>query len=244
MRPGPLITVAVLLASLAACSIPEKQLAATGPPYACLGQPLPTTASAKLTIGGLVLDPFTGDMIPNAAVEGFLVGTTAPIFTTQSDGNGAFSQDQGTGGVPRNAYLKVSPNGYLPTYYYPAVPIAQDLQIDIQMLTSTDVMTIGSVGGVAIDPTKGNFLVVVVDCNGMPISGATVTTVPAGTVRYFVNFTPSATAVATDEKTGAALVANVPLSNTTINATVGGMTLRSHNFDAVAGAIMLTEIQP
>jgi hypothetical protein len=44
--------------------------------------------------------------------------------------------------------------------------------------------------------------------------------------------------------TGSALVANVAPSNTTIQATVGGMTLRSHNLDGVAGAIMQTEIQP
>jgi hypothetical protein len=244
MRRPPLTIAALLVASAAGCSIPEKQLAATGPPYACLGQPLPTTADPKVTIGALIHNPFTGDMVAGAAVEGFLVGTTASIFSTQTNGDGQFAQDQGTAGVPRDAYLKISSNGYLTTYYYPPVPIAQDLQTQIALLKPADVMTIGNVAGVTVDPTKASFLISVIDCNGKPVAGATVSTVPAGTVRYFINFTPSATAVATDESTGAALVANVPVSNTTVSATVGGMTLRSHNFDSVAGAIMETDIQP
>jgi hypothetical protein len=107
-----------------------------------------------------------------------------------------------------------------------------------------DVQTIGNVGQVTIDTQQANFLVTVTDCNGMPLAGATISTVPAGTVRYFAAASPSPTAVATDAMTGSALVANVAPSNTTIQATVGGMTLRSHNLDGVAGAIMQTEIQP
>lgn len=240
--------IAAMLASTGACSIPEKQLvtgdAPQGLPYACFGQPLPTTANAKVTISGTVADPFSGNPLANASVEAFLVGSTAPIFMTNTDASGAFTHDQGTGGVPRDTYLRVSLNGYLDTYYYPAVPVAADLRLNIEALTSMDLATIGNVVGITIDPTKANFVVSVVDCNDNPISGATVSTVPAGTVRYFVNFTPSPTAVATDASTGAAIVANVPVSNTTINATVDGKTLRSHNLDSVAGALMLTEIQP
>jgi len=63
-------------------------------------------------------------------------------------------------------------------------------------------------------------------------------------VRYFVNSAPSPTSIATDSMTGAALVANVPVSNTTITATVNGMTLRNQVLDGVAGVLMQTEVRP
>ncbi len=233
----------VALAAATACSIPEKQLTVNDP-FGCLGDPLPTTAATRVTIAGTLADPFNGTVVGNAAVEVFLVGTPSPIVTTTSDAGGKFSQDQGTGGAPRNAFLRVSPNGYLPTYYYPAVPITRDVQTEIQLLTAAGLGTIAMVSGVTLDPSKANFLVTVTDCNGRPLAGATVTTNPAGTVRYFAEATPSPTAVATDAMTGSALVANVPISNTTVSAMVSGMTLRSHTLDSVAGAIMQTEIQP
>jgi hypothetical protein len=236
----------MLVVALGACSIPEKHLSdAAGGPYECLGQPLPSTADAKITISGHVSDPFTGNPINGGAVEGYLVGVPSSIFTTTTDATGAFAHDQGTGGVPRNAYLKMTANGFLDAYFFPSAPLAHSMVQDrLTQMTSSDIQTIGQVANVTIDPTKVQLVVVVVDCNGNAVPGATISTTPPGTIRYFEAATPSATAVATDSMTGAALVANLAPSNTTINATVQGMTLRSHNFDTVAGALMQTEIQP
>jgi hypothetical protein len=237
-----------LAGALAACSIPEKTLVDGGPtggPFDCLGKPLPTTAPAKITISGSLFAPFAGIAVPSAIVQGFLVGIAQPIFMVTSNDAGAFTRDQGTGGAPRDTYLRSAPNGYLPTYLYPGVPVAGDVVIPFQMFTSMDAMTIASVAGLPpIDPGKVTFLVTVEDCHGNLVSGATVTTNPPGMVRYFVNTTPSATAIATDASTGTAIIANVDVSNTTVSATVAGMTLRSHNIDGVAGAIIETTVQP
>jgi hypothetical protein len=239
------MAIAILVAATA-CSIEEKHLiAASTEPLGCLGNALPTTASDPVAITGTLTDPFNGHAVAGATIEGFLVGTTSSIFTTTSDARGAFSREQGFGGVPRSAYLRASPNGYLPSYFYPAVPIASDITLAIQMLTATDLATIAMVAGIGqLDSGKAHLFVSVIDCNGMPVAGATVTTTPPGTVRYFANATPSPTSIATDAITGSAMVANIPISNTIISATVNGMTLRSHPFDGVAGALMQTEIQP
>jgi hypothetical protein len=238
---------AIVLVVASACSIPTKELApddALQAPFGCLNQPLPTTAPIKVTIAGTVIDPFAGTMLGDAAVEGFLVGVGSSIFTVNSDAAGAFTHDQGTGGAPINGFLKVSLNGFLDSYFYPATPVAHDLHVQVELFSSMDIMTLGNIAQVTIDPTKAQLLVSVTDCNGLPLPGATITTVPAGTIRYFVGNMPSPTATATDAVTGAALIANAPPSNTTVNATVSGMTLRSHNFDTVAGALTQTEIRP
>ncbi|NVB77171.1 MAG: hypothetical protein HOV81_02145 [Kofleriaceae bacterium] len=241
-----ILCLGVTACTISACTIPEKQLVeadAPGAPFACLGMPLPSTADMQVTIAGTVADPFTGSTLPGASIEGYLVGVPTPIFTATAEANGAFSHEQGTGGVPRNAYLRTTLNGYITTSFYPAVPIVHDYSTNIQLLTQQDVATLAQVAQVTIDNTKGQILVAVVDCNGTPLSGATITTTPAGTIRYFVDGTPSPTAVATD-MSGIAFVANVPAGNTTLSASASGMSLRSHNFDAVAGAFIQTDIQP
>jgi hypothetical protein len=244
MRPIAAIAIA-MVASAGACSIPEKQLTPLGAPYACLDQPLPMTAKDPVAITGTLTDPFSGTKIAGAVVEGFQVGLSTRIFMTTSDAAGNFMQTQGTGQAPRNAYLHVSLNGYLPTYFYPAVPIVDDIVADIQLFTMMDLGTLAAAAQVTIDPNKAVLAVSVVDCNGMPVGGATVSTNPPGDVRYFdATETPSPTAVATDSRTGTALIANVPAVNIAISARVAGMTLRGHSIDALAGALTQTEIQP
>jgi hypothetical protein len=243
------LRVAIIL--LGACSIPEKHLVDAEGPYSCLNQPLPTSADSKITITGLVKDLRTDDPVPDSQIQGFLVGVNTAIFTTATatDTNdpttlGTFSQDQATGGSPLDAYLRASKNGYLDTFFHPAAPLTTNYSNQIEALTIDDLTTLAAVGGVTLDPSLAQILVVVRDCTGMPIGGATVSSQPSGTIRYFVNATPSASATATDSQKGVALILNTPVSNTTINAEVLGMTLRSHNMDTVGGATIQTEIRP
>jgi hypothetical protein len=163
---------------------------------------------------------------------------------TASTASGSFTREQAAGGTPREVYVHALPSGYLETYFYPAVPVADRLDATIQALTAMDLVTLGAVAQVAVDTAKVNFVISVIDCNGAPVPGATITTVPAGTIRYFVDRAPSPTAIATDATAGAALVANVPAGDTLISATVSGMMLRSHAVAGVAGAVVQTAIQP
>jgi hypothetical protein len=236
--------VSALLASATACSIPEKYLVdAQVAPFSCLGQPLPAMASPQITIAGTLTDRVNGTMLGNTAVEAYVVGTPTPIFMTASNAGGSFTRDQITGGTPSNLYVHALPSGYLETYFYPAVPVSKGLNATIQGFTASDLVTLGAVAQIAVDTAKVNFLLSVVDCNGTPVPGASITTVPAGPIRYFAGQALSPSAVATDA-TGAALVMNVPADSTVINATVAGMTLRSHAVGGVAGAVVQTEIQP
>jgi len=245
MRQVAVVTVVLLIAG--GCSIPEKQLidaTVEVPPYSCLGQPLPTTAREQITISGALKHPSSGTNIANAVIEAFLVNEPQKVlFSMTTNADGKFTRAQGTGGAPRDLFLRTAPNGYLSAYYYPAVPLSRDLTTDIQLLVSEEVAQIAGFVGVEHDPTKVVYVVTVVDCNGVPVSGATVTANPPGDVRYLANTTPSEDAIATDA-TGSAFIFNVPPGNTTINANAAGMTLRSHSLNGFAGAIMQTDIQP
>src|SRR2546427_413630 len=78
---------------------------------------------------------------------------------------------------------------------------------------------------------------------GFRTGGATVTSMPTGTVRYNAGGAPSSSATATAAD-GVAYIANVAPGNVTVQATASGQTLRQHTVNARANAITLTEIQP
>jgi hypothetical protein len=241
------IALAILAASATSCTYPEKELVPgniDGPPFGCLNQPLPTQVKPQVKISGNVVDPFAGSIPVGATIQAFLVGNPAPVFSTTIDAMGKFSYDQGTGGFPHEFYLKIAPNGYVTTYYYPSIPLVDDLTATIFVFTPQDLPIIGGLAQLNFDTTKTVFSLNVIDCNGKPVGGATVSSSPAGEIRYFTNSAPNPTAIATDTMTGLVLIANVPFGNTTISAMVNGMNLRSHSMDTQPGVVVQSAIQP
>lgn len=249
MRGWTLGSIVLLVGGALGCSIPEKHDTRQEPLY-CSGVALPTSADPTVTLSGAVVEAFSQDPVGGAMVEGHLItppSTDNPVFTVTADAQGQFSKDQQTLGVPREAYLRATATGYLETRYYPAVPIAHDLETNVQLLTPANIATISSLGGITIDMTKANLLITAVDCNENRLAGVTIATEPAGTVLYFANGQPSTTATMTDAITGTAMIANAPTGLMTITATINNAAhtqMRGHMFTAAANVITQSEIQP
>jgi hypothetical protein len=165
------------------------------------------------------------------------------IGSDTSSAPGRFSISIATGGTPVDGHLQLKKSGYLPTYAYPARPMAANDSTNVLMITSGELTALAAAAGITPQAGKGLIGVIVRDCSGTPLRGATVSTNPAGTLRYSAGGIPSQTAMATDS-TGLALIANVTAGNVTIMASASGHTLRQHVVNARADAITLTEIQP
>lgn len=253
MRNSRFVGVVALASLLVGCSFDAKLYAPDAPvqadapgPFDCYNQPLPAVAADPVVISGRVRDPFDGTKIAGAPVQGFQVDLASPIFTVNTDLDGAFSRNQGTGGAPRSLYLHVSSNNYVDTYFYPAVPIVKDIQTELQLFKATDLATIGTAIGVNPDPTKALLAVTVTDCFGNPLGGAVVSTLPAGREVVYFNsmLTPQKGLSFTDSTTGTALIVDAAPANVMIMATFNNMTLRAHSIAARAGALTQTDIQP
>jgi hypothetical protein len=214
-----------------------------GGPFACLGQPLPSTAPPSITISGIVTTAIGNAPVSGATLQGYVVGTTSPVITLTTDGNGMASASAPTGGKPIDGYFRASISGKEDTWFYPAVPFAGDQTIGVVMLTSSDVATVAQIANTSQDPTQAMMFIKVVDCNGAPLAGATISTQPAGTIRYFSGGTPNSGATATDSS-GAAAVFDVPSGTVTLGAVEGAMTLRSHSMNVTGGTVLETLIQP
>jgi hypothetical protein len=225
--------------ALAACG--DSSGPAAG--FECLGAPIPTTAPAIVTVNGQILSALSRNPIGSAIITAFRTGAADPLAVDTSNTPGFYSLSISTGGTPVNGYLRVTHSGHVDTYAYPSRPLFADLATNVLMPTSDELALLGTAVGVTQAAGNGFIGVVVKDCDGTELAGATVTTSPAGTVRYNSGSTPSSTATSTSSD-GVAYVFNLPAGNVTVMANVSGHTLRQHIVNARADVVTLTEIQP
>jgi hypothetical protein len=182
--------------------------------------------------------------VRGALVSAFRSGDTTTLATSTTNTPGAYSLSITTGGAPVNGYVRVTDSSHhLDTYAYPAVPLSSDAVDNVLMVSSSEFSTLAAAAGITPVAGDGFIAVVVKNCAGTPIDGATVSSTPVGEIRYNAGGFPSSAATSTDS-TGVAYIANVAAGNVTVKATASGHTLRQHVVDARANAITLTEIQP
>jgi hypothetical protein len=219
-------------------------------PFGCLGVPLPTTAPAMITISGtteeiknLAAQPLSGTMVQ--AFDGS--GTSLATGTAASDGT--YSLTLSTGGTPVDGYVvghhaNAGTTTYIDDYLYPPHAMVSDHAGGvILMLTPNTLGLISGVLQVTQDPSKGMLGLVVADCNGNTLAGATVTTEPAATAYYDSGSLPSTTAKATDTD-GRAYILNLPPGPVTVHATLNTMILRSHTLTVRPGVVTTTAVEP
>jgi hypothetical protein len=212
--------------------------------FGCVDDPLPTTAPALVAVNGAIrANALSPGPVSNAIVTAFRVGVTDSIAIDTSSTPGDYAVSITTGGTPVNGYLRVTHSGQLDTYAYPSRPLVENLTTNVLMPTQTELNFLGGLAGVTQSASNGFIGVVVKDCFGLTVAGATVSTTPAGAVRYNAAGTPSASATSTAGD-GVAYVFNVPAGDVTVRANGGGETLRQHVVTARAGTVTLTEIQP
>ncbi len=214
--------------------------------FACLGAALPTTAPATITVSGQTkANALAPTALPGAVVLASRTGSDTLAADT-SDTPGFYTLSIATGGTPVDGFISVTKSGYLPTYAYPSRPLAANLaNNNVLAINSMEFGFLGTAVGESHTAGNGFIGVVVKDCNGTPLAGATVQTSPAGADPVHYNFggAPSSTATTTSAD-GVAYVFNVTAGNVTVMATAGGHTLRQHVVNARANVITLTEIQP
>jgi hypothetical protein len=239
MRSASIILITV---GLAGCG---NSSTGPGPGFECLGKPLPTTAPATIhLVGQTKANALNPTALQTAAVAAFkTTDSTTALDTTTSDGAGHYALTITTGGAPVDGYLRVTKSSYLPTYAYPAVPLAGDDSVNVLVLTSSEFNLLAGAVGESPTPGDGFIAVVVTDCGGNPLSGATVTSSPPGHIHYDAAGAPSQSATSTSTD-GVAYIFNVAAGDVTISGTAKGHALRQHKVNARANGVVLTEIQP
>jgi hypothetical protein len=216
--------------------------------FTCNGQPNPTTAPASVVIAGTTVELSLGGTtpVPNTTVDLFVAGNPTPVATTTSSGGtAAFTfNDVPTGGNAVDGYMRGTfPNATQKiVYVFPPQPIFQD--IDNALVTTASNSILVGLNLIYVEPdqadTNGAVGVLVTDCLGNPLEGATVSTNPPGSQVLYRNAAgdPDMAATSTGPD-GIGIIFNVPPGDTvTVDAAYQAFNMREHTIFVrpVAGA--------
>ena len=238
----PLLVIPLLV--VAACGGDKGSTGPTGS-FNCQGQPLPTTATNPVVVTGLIrANVLTPAPLAGATVKGFKTGVATALDSTTSDSVGNYSLTLATASVPLDGYVLVSKTGYVDTYGYPPAPLAASAAQSVLLVTSSEVVGLYAAAGSSHTGGTGSIAVVITDCDGTPIAGATVSTSAGGTVRYSSGSgIPSSSATSTSAD-GVAYVLNVTAGDVVVSGALTGHTLRSHTVNARADVVTITGLAP
>jgi len=115
---------ALIAAGLAACSGNSSGPSAG---FECLGQALPTTAPATVTVTGQVKqNALSPNALGGAYIFAFRTGDTTTRAADTSNTPGFYSLTITTGGTPVDGYVRATDSAHITTYAYPPVPLAAD----------------------------------------------------------------------------------------------------------------------
>ena len=215
----------------------------------CAGGDPPTVAEDPVSLSGTVftLMNLAETPVQGATVAAFTRGAEdAALDSDTTDAEGVYELSAATGGVPLDAFVRAEEDGYIPTRVYPPTVVATSLaDVPIPLLDQNLLQTLTFFAGVDQDPELGIVLLVVADCEGTPIEGATVSSTPAAGDIVYANEQgiPSADQTATAGQ-GIAYLFNVPLGEVTVGGSKSGQDLAEHAVDVLATEITATVILP
>jgi hypothetical protein len=203
------------------------------PGFECNGVPIPTVAETELTISGNVgaLSTSGTVLLEDVPVEAYVTGVTDPVAETMSGTNGVYSMTiPNPGATPADGYIRANAGGsYKITYVYPPTLLYTDLPTAaIRTLDEPTFVALNALLGSPQEVDNGLVAVVVTNCAGEPVEGATVSSPQSTIVRYNgAGGLPSGSATATAAD-GIAYVFNIPPGNATIDAEYEGVDFREH----------------
>lgn len=203
-------------------------------------------APAMITVTGQTDSIGLGGRTPEQGivVTAHREGDPAVVAMATSGADGSFSMTIDTGGVAIDGYLLAKGDGFKDTYLYPPAPLAADTdQATCLMLTQGVFDAVSTFADAPQDAGRGWIGVLVLDAANNPVAGATVSSEPAGEVRYNnVEGRPAREPTMTHTD-GVAYIFNVPAGTVTVSAAKAGATFPSHDVNARADQVTLTLVQ-
>jgi hypothetical protein len=213
----------------------------------CIDGEIPAEAPNTITVSGQVVAIDIGGQEP---IEGAIVqlrrASNDRILDDNAPGgtpaDGSYSLTGRTRGVPLEGYLHATADGSVTTRLYPPLPIYFDLpMVPVPMFSPLIVSLISP----DQEPENGIIVLLVLDCVGQPIQGATVTSTPeAGDIIYGdQNGLPDEAATSTGAQ-GNAFLVNVPAGAVAVNAMSGEQALYEHTVVSVPDEVVTTVVLP
>jgi len=145
--------------------------------FTCWQQALPDRAASDY----VRLDGYTNDSYSGTGLSGVMVSLLSKsddsmLDAVASDQNGVLGFELPTGSAPIDHYARMQRDGHVTSYLYPSRPLVAD-QHDVffPVLSPEWREMLAGFAGVELDAARGIVAVIVTDCAGARVEGATVT---------------------------------------------------------------------
>ena len=193
--------------------------------FSCIDMPQPARATDAITLDGYTNDSYSGGLLPDVTVDLFTADADALISTTWSDAIGQYGFALSTGNQPIRTYARMRRAGHVTSYLYPSHAYWRDeTNVFLPVLSPEWRDELAGHAGVELDPGKGIVGVIVSDCAGERVEGATVAfDPPAEAVAYWdPTFTDGS--ATTTSLNGHAWGFNIPAGEVHATITIGDVT--------------------
>ncbi|HET9485063.1 MAG TPA: carboxypeptidase-like regulatory domain-containing protein [Xanthomonadales bacterium] len=183
--------------------------------------------------------------VQGVLVEAYRNGADSTVVAmATSDAAGMFTVQISTNGGALDGYLLAKHASFKHTYLYPPAPLAADTNAATVLLLSESTFdNAAALAQAPQEPGKGWIGIMVIDAANNPVAGATISSSPAGIVRYNGDSglpNRNATVTAAD---GIGYVFNVAAGTVNVSASKSGSTFQSHDVNARADQVTTTLIQ-
>lgn len=209
--------------------------------FTCHGVDQPTRAADPVMLDAFINDSYGFSLLPDAVVDLIATDDDTVLDRTISDEGGTLAFRVTTGGAPVDHYTRTTHDLFVTSYVYPSGPLVEDeSHRALPLLPPVWRAELALFAGVALDPTKGIVEVIVTDCVGNRVEGATVDFhTPGATVAYWdLTFTDASATTTTQN--GHAWAFNVPPGVVDATITVDGLQWRSRPVQSFADSRTLT----
>jgi len=246
------LTVALLALAAGACprSGSDAGPADAGPyppDLSCLGAPPPTTAPDPVPVAASIAEGQTFTPLAGAILEMRLRSDGTVLDSGTADASGDVLLALASGGAPVDAYGVALAAGYTTLHLHPFRPFAgDDPTIPFALLTPPQhAAQQQAIYGTTSDPGLGLVRITVVDCDNVPIEGATVTFAPEpGAVFYDAESGPADPLRTSTTSAGTLMAFDVPPGDLTVSAHYQGTDLPPRTARADAGVFVALGIAP
>jgi hypothetical protein len=202
---------------------------------------------AMITVSGVADDVSITGRSPLAGVTigVYREGENNPVATATSDSAGMYSLTIATNGMAlSNGYLLGKKSGYKDTYLYPPTDLSADTpNVPVLMLTPTNYDLASTLGGANQQTGQAFIGIQLYDASKNPVAGATITSNPAGQVRYNANGVPSRNP-SSSASDGIGYIFQVTPGSVMVSASKSGLSFHTHTINARADVLTTTIIQP
>jgi hypothetical protein len=195
--------------------------------FSCRDKPFPERANDAVSLEGFTNDSYSGGALVDVTVDLRVADDDALISTTWSDVEGrvAFAIDTDSQAI--RTYARMQREGHVTSYLYPSHPLFRDeVNVFLPVLPPSWRDELAGYAGVELDKAMGIVGVIVTDCVGERVEGATVAfDPPAEAVAYWDPTFTDASGDATSLN-GHAWGFNVPAGVVHATVTIGDVTYR------------------